>query len=156
MYDFPWEPAIAATRALVKNSFMIPDGNPIAESGNNWLNIPAFDSVPMALIEMEGECSIEEGVEGFASKDLVNQWKAYLWLIQATTGGVDDRKLMEQALETLELNLYEDRTLSGTLTNLEVIELDVSGQGRDFPGSELPGSGLQYGYLGIRSTIADQ
>lgn len=144
-------------RSLCKTAWNIPDGNPIAESGNNFLNIPSYSDLPMVLMEAEGESTIEEGGErGYATKDLVEEFTYYFWYIGETTDGTDDRLLIEQKIETFIETLYNDRGLAGTVTELEVIEVDTSGVGRPFPGQELPGSGIQVGYVGVKFIMVDQ
>lgn len=149
--EFPINAAIVKLRAAVKAAFSIPDGNPIPESGNDptGLNITRL---PMAVLERDGPAAVESGP---AVKDRTTRLVIHCWLIRQKTGGSPDLQSLRTALSALGSSLYADPTLDGTVTTLEVLEMDESGTGRTPLIPIDPSQGAHSGYVTVELQLTE-
>lgn len=153
-YSFPVEEVIQELRARVISLWDINSGVP--EAGVNSFMIQSTENLPIAVLELDRELTIQEGSEvNMAAKDLVYTFTYYIWYIQATNQMNDDIKDVEDILSDLASNLYADRTMGGLVTNLSEVAFDTSGAGREWP-FDPSGVGLQAGYIATQFMIADQ
>lgn len=140
-YQFNLAAVTDQIRNLMKNSYVIPDGNSITLSGEEVQPINQLQ-LPIGLIELEGA---EELKNQPALQDLTVTFQVYCWMVRQTDSGADDISVLRGYLRSMGRALMIDKRLNSTASYLKVKGFNWSGIGRDWP-VEFQ-SGLQAGYV---------
>lgn len=127
-YNFPFDDWIDALRALCAATWGVTSDIPEVTPTYHWRL--EYSDLPLALIENPG--TIEFRNEN-AIHDLDEWMPVRLWYMAQFEPGDDVPLLLRAKGRDMAQALYADRSLGGLLNKLDLVGMDISGVGAEWP-----------------------